>query len=230
MSERSTRPDSDTSDWHPEDENEMERERIWPAIAKEAAKTIGERARHRFVSGNSSGNPLMGCGVLLGVFFAFSLVMSIAAAVESILENILGVIVSAVALYVAVFVIVSVLSPVIDWLRRSLSAYQSSRQTAMSIRRSPFPRSKFLRNQHCNDLQKLPVRHCIVAKTALAAVEIETYHIPDGYYAYWSRNLPAEILQKQQERLVPAHTEIPQTEPEPLQLKEDLPENSPWEF
>ena len=80
------------------------------------------------------------------------------------------------------------------------------------------------------DLQKLPVRHCVVAKTALAAVEIETYHIPDGYYAYWSRNLPAEILRNQQERLAPDHAELAQEDPEPRQIVHEPPENSPWEF
>lgn len=81
-----------------------------------------------------------------------------------------------------------------------------------------------------NDLQKLAVRRCVVAKTALAAVEIETYHIPDGYYTYWDRNLPAEILRRQQEKLSPEPIEMDRPEPEPMQLQQDLPENSPWEF
>jgi hypothetical protein len=87
------------------------------------------------------------------------------------------------------------------------------------------------RELNTNTLQKLPQRHCIVAKEALAALEVETYHIPDGYYAYLDGNLPREILQRQLERLAPTLELSAVPEPEPLRdpLAEP-PENSPWEF
>ncbi len=81
-----------------------------------------------------------------------------------------------------------------------------------------------------NDLQKLPTRHCVVAKTALAAIEVETYFIPDGYYSYWDRNLPAEVLQRQLRRLRPEQGVTEEVRFEPPAAVGELPENSPWEF
>lgn len=83
-----------------------------------------------------------------------------------------------------------------------------------------------------NDLQRLPQRRCVVAKTALAAVELETLTIPDDYYWYLNRNLPAELLRWQARDLSPGQAEgveQPTTEALPSLVPEPPP-NSPWEF
>lgn len=129
----------------------MERERIWSAVAKEAAKTAAERARYRVVTGNSSSSPVMACGLLLGVFLVFSVVMAIVSAVESFAAAVLSTLAGAAALYVVLFLLALLVCPMIDWLRRILVVYLGRREIASSVRRSPFPRHRYLKNEHCLD-------------------------------------------------------------------------------
>ena len=53
-----------------------------------------------------------------------------------------------------------------------------------------------------NELQQLPVRHCVVTKYALGAVRMQTLFVCDHHYPY-QRNLPGTVLRKQRARFRP---------------------------
>jgi len=103
-------------------------------------------------------------------------------------------------------------------------------RTEASLERKIFFTLEGEREIAINDLQRLPQRHCIIAKEALAATEIVTHHIPNRYYSYRDRNLPAEIITRQLSRFG-AEKEL---FPPQLILIPNLPEepddHSPWSF
>jgi hypothetical protein len=79
-----------------------------------------------------------------------------------------------------------------------------------------------------NDLQRLPQRHCVIAKEALAATEIGVLKVPDRFYSYRDHNLPAEILARQRMRLLPEEPSTARLESVRHQTEPD--DHSPWEF
>lgn len=75
------------------------------------------------------------------------------------------------------------------------------------------------RELNIESLQTLKRRNCVVSKTALGAQEIQTVHIPDGYFSYWDDDLPSEILRRQRERWPSEKNE----KENPIPIAEELP-------
>ena len=111
---------------------------------------------------------------------------------------------------------------------------QTLSKTESSAERIVFYTLEGERELGINTLQKLPRRHCVVSKTALAAQEIETLLVPDGYFSQWDEDGPATLIQRQRQRLAP--TDVPQ--PEPFEKEPTLPfqvlefggDSDPFEF
>lgn len=81
-----------------------------------------------------------------------------------------------------------------------------------------------------NELQRLPQRHCVIAKEALAAAEIITPRVPNRYYSYRDHNLPAEIIKRQLSRFG-AEKELSPPAPALVPyLPEEPDDHSPWSF
>jgi len=114
---------------------------------------------------------------------------------------------------------------------------QSRTTTAGTTERKTYFSLEGEREVTINELQKLAPRHCVVSKTALGAVEIETLNLPDRWYDYRSRNLPAIILKRQAERIGEAATTSSAAPAEPVGVRsfgndvsDDHDDDSPFAF
>ncbi len=113
---------------------------------------------------------------------------------------------------------------------RSASIAESDSDTDTVSERKTFFSLEGEREITVNDLQRLPIQHCVVAKDALAAVEIETYYIPGRWYSYRERDYPTQILQRQQRLYAAPTLTSPSVEPV-SELPEDEPvEDELWGF